>query len=339
VLYSPRVEHRKGARQRPAHAEPFVAHEEKAAIPGERAAQRAAELVLPQRWHRRVLRIEEVVGVEGVVAVELEQAASKRVGARPGRDVDQRRRLAAEFRGIHRLLDLELLDRVDRGIDHQVVEQLVGDLSAVQQIDVVTRSLPTDVGQRARLLQGFPTRPARRNDHGIAQLGEAEKIAAVERELHDFAVLDDVADLRSRHLQQRQRALHVHLLGQALHAQCEVERERASDLDDDGVCLRLKTAETRFDRPRAEPQSRQKEAAIGIGRPLDHGTGRRMGGDHLRAWQHAADAVANDTADLAGVDLRGNRSHRQCIQHRDDSGPTCHADPSRSRHARQTHIL
>ena len=74
-------------------------------------------------------------------------------------------------------------------------------------------------------------------------------------------------------------------------------------------------------------------------RALDDGAGLSVSGNHLRTRKNTADGVANDAADLAGVDLRGDGSHRQCIQHRDDSGPTCHADPSRSRHARQTHTL
>jgi hypothetical protein len=73
-------------------------------------------LILPERRHRLVFGIEVVVGVEDVVAVEPEQAAVQPVAARPGGDVDQRRRLAAELRGIHRFLDLELLDRIDRGL-------------------------------------------------------------------------------------------------------------------------------------------------------------------------------------------------------------------------------
>ena len=74
-----------------------------------------------------------------------------------GRDVDQRRRLAAELRRVHRLLDLELLDRVDRRVDHQVVEQLVGDLGAVEQVDVVARS-----AGRRRWAAGRPAAAPRR---------------------------------------------------------------------------------------------------------------------------------------------------------------------------------
>ena len=132
-------------------------------------------------------------------------AAAERVRAGARRDVDQRRRLAAELRRVLRLLDLEFLDRVDRRIDDEVVEQLVGHLDAVEQVDVVTRALAADVGQRPGLLQRVAARAAGRNDDGVAQLREREEVAAVQRELHDLAVLDDVADLGVRRLQQRRR--------------------------------------------------------------------------------------------------------------------------------------
>ena len=39
---------------------------------------------------------------------------------------------------ILRLLNLEFLDRIDRRVDDEIVEQLVGHLHAVEQVDVVT---------------------------------------------------------------------------------------------------------------------------------------------------------------------------------------------------------
>ena len=78
-------------------------------------------------------------------------------------DVDEGRRLAAELRRIHRLLDLELLDRIDRRVEHEVVEQLVGHLRAVHQVDVVARALAADVRELAGLAERAAARAARRN--------------------------------------------------------------------------------------------------------------------------------------------------------------------------------
>ena len=85
-----------------------------------------------------------------------------------------------------RLLNLELLDRIDGRIDHQVVEQLIGDLDTVEQVDVVARSLTADIRQRTCLLQRIASRTAGRKDDGIAQLREGEKVASVERNLDDL---------------------------------------------------------------------------------------------------------------------------------------------------------
>ena len=66
---------------------------------------------------------------------------------------------------------------------------------AVEQVDVVAGALSADVWQRPGLLQRLAARAARRNHDRVAELREREEVAAVQRELHDLAVLDDVADL------------------------------------------------------------------------------------------------------------------------------------------------
>ncbi len=157
--------HREGPRQRSVGASTLVAEKGEGPVPKQGAADRAAELMLTERRHRCVLRIEVVVRVEPVVAQEFEDAPVRRVAARLRGHVDQRRRLSAKLGGVHRLLDLEFLNRVDRRIDHQVVEQLVGDLRAVQQVNVVSRSLPSDVWQRPGLLQRVAASAPGRQHH------------------------------------------------------------------------------------------------------------------------------------------------------------------------------
>ena len=122
------------------------------------------------------------------------------VGTGPGRDVNERRCLPAEFRRVHRLLNFEFLDGVYRRIDHQIVEQLVGDFDAIEQVYVVTRSLPSHVGHRAGLLKRVSTCAARRQNDAVAQLRKREEVSLVQRNLHDLAILDNVADFRRRRL-------------------------------------------------------------------------------------------------------------------------------------------
>ena len=150
-------------------------------------------------------RLEKVARVERLVAVELEDAAAERVRAGLGHHVDERRRLATELRGIHRLLDLELLDGIDRGVEHEIVEELVRDLRAVHQIDVVAGALAADVRELAGLAKRAAARSARGNHHGVAELRERHEVSPVERQLHDLPVFDDVADLRVGRLQEGSR--------------------------------------------------------------------------------------------------------------------------------------
>src|SRR6185503_17274433 len=89
--------------------------------------QRASELVpveLLLRLH------EEVAGVEGVVAQELEQAAVELAAAGLGGRVEHAARLA-ELGGVGALLDLELLQGVDRGLDVRPALMVVGHVHAV----------------------------------------------------------------------------------------------------------------------------------------------------------------------------------------------------------------
>ena len=105
------------------------------------------------------------------------------VAARLRDDVDERGGLAAELRRIHRLLNLELLNRVDRRADDEVVEVLVGDLHAVDQVDVVAAALAVDVRQRAGLAERRTARAAGRNRDAVGQLRQLDELPAVERQL------------------------------------------------------------------------------------------------------------------------------------------------------------
>jgi hypothetical protein len=126
--------------------------------------------------------------------------------------------------GYLRLLNLELLDRVDRRVDHEVVEQFVGDLEAIEQVDVVARSLAADVWQWARLLQRVAARAARRQYDAIAELCKGQKVPAVQWNLNDLAILDDVADLRIR-AEQRRIAGDNHILADTARLELEVDGE------------------------------------------------------------------------------------------------------------------
>ena len=84
-----------------------------------------------------------VLGVELVVAEELEQRSVIVVGARLGGDVDLCR-LAAELGRIDAGLNLELLQRVDGRLDDVGVEVRVGVVDAVEREVVEVAALAGD---------------------------------------------------------------------------------------------------------------------------------------------------------------------------------------------------
>src|SRR5262245_1684332 len=87
-------------------------------------------------------------------------------------DVDEGGRLAAEFSRVLRLADLELLNRVDGRTDHEIVEVLVGNLDAIDQIDVVPATLSVNIRQRPGLAERGASSSARRNRDAVGQLRE-----------------------------------------------------------------------------------------------------------------------------------------------------------------------
>ena len=114
-------------RQLPALAGSFVAQEEERLPLHERAPEGAPELVPVELL---LLPHEEVRGVEPVVAQELEEATVELAAAGLGGDVQHASRLA-ELGGVGALLDLELLEGVDGGLDVGAALMVVGDVHPV----------------------------------------------------------------------------------------------------------------------------------------------------------------------------------------------------------------
>ena len=274
------------------------------------------------------------------------------VAAGSGGDVDQRRRLPAELRGIHRFLDLELLDRVDRWVDHEVVEQLVGDLGAVQQVDVVARSLSTDVGQRPRLLERIAARAAGRNHDGVTELRQREEVPSVQRELDDLAVVDDVADFGGVRLQQAVPAATVMFSATpstpSLKSTFKVRPNSSSrplcvcgaKPDDDAVMSHWP----------GRSAGRKKRPCC-VGHPLDDQAGGGMLRRHRRSRKSRSRDVPDDAGDLAGVRLgdgvgaerrtheTDQNEHRPCRRTRSALPHTGHLSPDALGECRRLRIV
>ena len=92
-----------------------------------RSAEGAAELILREVGLGTVRAVvEEVVRIEGIVAVELESAAAKLIAAGLDLQVNDATERAAELCGVGRGLQLEFVERVDaRKDDHGLEPRFV----------------------------------------------------------------------------------------------------------------------------------------------------------------------------------------------------------------------
>ena len=247
----------------------FVTEEEERLIFLEWSADIEAELVLVKGRHRLGGIVEVIVRVEPIVAHEFERAPVKSVGAGLGDDVNERRCFPAELRGIHRLLNLELLNGVNRRADDEIIEVLVGHFDAVDQVDVVAAALPVHVGERAGLAEGRTASPAGRNRHAVGQLRELDELPAIEWHLLDLAVVDDLEDLRVGDAEKRRVGSDRNRVGEL----AELQRDRQVDLLADPQCQPLlfepfEAGQLNRQLVVADRERREKEAALSIGDPF-----------------------------------------------------------------------
>ena len=208
-----------------------VRHEEQMVPPRRTAGSVAVLGPLERRLRRSGLRGRERVrpGVPGVVAVEFEAGAVEAVGAR-FRDHVHLARLAAEFRGVDAGLDLELLERVDRGEKDVGVEVDVGVVDAVERVEVELAAL----ARNRQLLGGARAALPGARLPGAGELGadvraerdELEIVPAVQRQFDDAPVLDHRADGGIRRLDQRRDADDRRLFGDRAQLHREVDARR-----------------------------------------------------------------------------------------------------------------
>ena len=178
-------------RELPALAGSFVAHEEERLALHERAAQRTAELVPVQLL---LLPHEVVRGVEHVVAQELEEPAVELARPGLGGDVQHAARLA-ELGGVRALLNLELLERVDGGLDVGPALMMVRHVHAVD----LERELAATHAADGRTVDEVradrhDTRPPRQAGGPRGQAGQLVEAATVEGQVDDLGVGDALAE-------------------------------------------------------------------------------------------------------------------------------------------------
>ena len=165
---------------------------------------------------------------------------------------------------------------------------------------------PPTLGSGPACCKRFAPCASGRDDDGVAQLRQRQQAAAVDRQLDDLAVLDDVADFGGGRLQKGRVGLDLHGFRDPEHPERELDVDGAAQLEDDGQPPRREdSVQRRHQLPTADAKRREQEPAFPIGDARHGGAavGMRRGDD--RVGNRRSRHVADDADNLSGIDLRG----------------------------------
>ncbi len=220
----------------------LVIREEEHAVPHQRPAEVAAELVLLVGGLRLVGGLGEVVdGVHPIVAVEVVRRAAEAIGAGLGADDDGRARRPAVFGGVGTGDDLELVDRV-----HRRTRQLRGELLHVGREAVVGHAVEQEVVLQAAIaVHADAAGAARRSAAGLFRIAVAlharhhrqqvVPVADRQRQLVHFIRVDHGAQHRGFGAEERRDALDLHRLADRPDRERHVEARAGAQLEADGL--------------------------------------------------------------------------------------------------------
>ena len=289
----------------------------------DRAADRVAEIVEPQRIH---LAREKGAGVEDVVADELEQRAVVALRAALGYDVNQCTRAPAEFRAIARRQDLHLGDRVRAGIDRGIrVAAIVHVLRAVHVKRDGVRANAVDA-----LSGGGKGQPEgiERGRHGARnQAQQLRVVAAIQRDLAQLPAADDPRHIAGRGLHLFHRRRHGNRFRHGAHFQSEVDAPPRGGIQNDaGLFDRAKPfllGANRVGAPGSPAKTYRPPSDVTADA---FETGLRVGGGHGAIGHGCARRVAHLSGDLTDVGLSpcqpGCRREDGCKSHQHQSPPS-----------------
>ena len=288
-------------------AEPLVVREGEELVSGERSAQRAAELVLLEPGLGLRRGGEEVLGLEGIVAVELPRRAVPRVGAGPRHHAHDRARVPSVLRVVGMGEDLELLDRVGgRAEDEPRVEGVVVGRSVE---DEVVRLVPhaVDVESTGHVAEaagsgvaGGSSQPDGGRDHARDERSELGEAAAVQGQVDDLLLVDDDAEGGVAGLHERRIADHGDVLGEVADGEPQVHARGLRDVDADALAHQgTEPLQAAPDVVEAGGQEGDGIEAVGAGRHAAREPGPPVRGFHRRSRHRRARGVGNDAGDGA----------------------------------------
>ncbi len=307
----PRRRHRRRLRQRALGPRRLVVAEEERPAAHERPAEHAAEDVLVERplAHAGPVVVPGV-GVQRLVAEELEQRPVELVGALLHRRVDHGAGGLAELRGIRPRLHLELLQRVHRRRHdlgtallevgrHRIV------VGAVEGVVVPGGEVAVGVEERVLAAAGDA---GRGDDHAGGQQRQLGVAAAEQRQVAHLPLVDDRPDVCRLRLQQFTAPGHRDRFGERSHLEHEVDAapilHAQCDLGAHGPAKSLQLGAHRVD---AHAQSREDELAAAVGHRRLADPGGVLRGGHRHPGQHRARAVGHRPDDGTRVELCGRR--------------------------------
>jgi hypothetical protein len=93
----------------------------------------------------------------------------------------------------------------------------------------VAAALTVNGRQRATLLKSGAAGSSRRHDDAFTELGELQKLAAVQRQAFDVMVVDDVADFSARRIQHRCFGGHGDRVRDLADLQCQRQVDALAD--------------------------------------------------------------------------------------------------------------
>ena len=231
-----RRRHRRQVRRALVDVVALVVEEVERLVLDDRAADRAAVLVLAEVGLRPAGEIVEVVVlVELRVAQELEAAPVHGVGARLDLQVHDAAQRAAELGRVGAGLQLELVERVDAGKqDHRLQPGLVV-VHAVEHVVVVARPLAVGRERRRRAPRQAAGAVDVRAGHAAHDAGhgsrEVDEVTAVQRQRLDLLFRHRRAELGRGGLDQRRRAGHGHRFLDRADLELQVEAEVLIDAE------------------------------------------------------------------------------------------------------------
>ena len=234
-----------------------------------------------------------------------------------GGDVDLAH-LAAELGRVDAGLDLEFLQGVDGGQEQVAVEVGVGIIDTVQSEIVPLAAIAGDgdlLGAPvAALARGGLAAVAEARAHVRAERDELQKVAPVQRQIHDALIFDDRADRGVLGVQQRSAGGDFDRFGHLSHPQLEIEARHLLHLQFDIAAdraLKPLHADPHVVSAGQQAGKRVDARAVCIFRAGE--TGLRVGDGHCGANQHGSARVRYQAGNLAeglGEQRRGQAHHR-----------------------------